>query len=205
MAEFARPSMSVPDRKAFVAVRLCRCSPAALKAVDPYEAVRRYLKLEGDTLLVDGQPYDLGHVRRVFVVGTGKAGAPMAQAVESVLGARVTAGHVNVKYAHRLPTQTVVIHEAGHPIPDEAGVVGAQRIAELLKAAGADDLVICLISGGGSALMTLPVQGISLEDMKALTDALLRAGATINEINTIRKHLDQLKGGQFVRLAAPAQ
>jgi hydroxypyruvate reductase len=120
------------------------------------------------------------------------------------LGERVTAGHVNVKYEHVLPTQTITIHEAGHPIPDEAGVSGTQCIADILSSAQADDLVICLISGGGSALMPLPVEGVTLADTKALTDALLRAGATINEINTIRKHLDQLKGGQLVRLAAPA-
>jgi hydroxypyruvate reductase len=204
MVEFASNLYERPGQEGARRRQIVQVLAAALKAVDPYEAVRRYLSVEGDTLLVDGRPYDLHRFRRVLVVGTGKAGAPMARAVESVLGERVTAGHVNVKYEHVLPTQTITIHEAGHPIPDEAGVLGTQRIAELLQSAQADDLVICLISGGGSALMPLPVEGVTLADTKALTDALLRAGATINEINTIRKHLDQLKGGQLVRLAAPA-
>jgi glycerate 2-kinase len=102
------------------------------------------------------------------------------------------------------PTEVTTLTEAGHPIPDEAGVEGARAIAALLEDAHEDDLVVCLISGGGSALMTLPVDGVSLADMKALTDALLRRAATINEINTIRKHLDQLKGGNLAQLAAPA-
>ena len=178
---------------------------AALDAVDPLAAVRRHLRRDGDTLWVEQRSYDLSAFRHIYVVGAGKAGAPMAQAVEQVLGGRLTAGHVNVKYAHVLPTQTIRLHEAGHPIPDEAGVSGARRIAALLEGAEADDLVICLISGGGSALMTLPIAGVSLADMMALTDALLRAGATINEINTIRKHLSRLKGGNLARLASPAR
>ncbi|MBC7235849.1 MAG: glycerate kinase [Chloroflexi bacterium] len=185
--------------------QIVRVLEAALDAVDPYAAVCRYLRVEGDTLWVDQVAYDLGAFRHIYVVGAGKAGAPMAQAVEDVLGRWVTDGHVNVKYGHALPTRIVHIHEAGHPIPDEAGLQGALQIAELLQKAGADDLVICLISGGGSALMTLPVEGVSLSDIKALTDALLRAGATINEINTIRKHLSRLKGGHLARLAAPAR
>jgi hydroxypyruvate reductase len=172
--------------------------------VDPAEAVRRTMRREGDCLLVDGRHYDLGAFAHIYVVGTGKAGASMAQAVEGILGERLTAGHVNVKYDHVLPTAVVRIHEAGHPIPDAAGVAGAGRIADLVAVAGADDLVICLISGGGSALMPAPVAGVSLDDLQALTDALLREGATINEINTIRKHLDQLKGGHLARLAGPA-
>jgi hydroxypyruvate reductase len=178
---------------------------AALDAVDPAEAVRRYLSREGERLTVGGQRYDLDRFERIYVVGAGKAGAPMAQAVEGILGGRITAGHVNVKYEHVAPTSIVQVQEAGHPIPDEAGVAGAERIAALLAEAGADDLVLCLISGGGSALMTLPVEGVTLADMKALTDALLRRGATINEINTIRKHLDRLKGGKLAQLAHPAQ
>lgn len=177
---------------------------AALDAVDPAEAVLRHLVRAGETLRVVGQDYDLSHFANVYVVGAGKAGAPMAQAVEQVLGERVTRGCINVKYGHRLPTQRVRLVEAGHPIPDAAGVAGATQIAALLGEAGADDLVICLISGGGSALMTLPEEGITLDDMRALTDALLRRGATINEINTLRKHLERMKGGRLARLAQPA-
>ncbi|MCD6518797.1 MAG: glycerate kinase [Anaerolineae bacterium] len=178
---------------------------AALAAVDPAEAVRRYLRCQEGVLEIAGQRYPLERYKHVYVVGAGKAGAPMAQAVEEVLGERITAGQVNVKYGYTLPTRFISLQEAGHPIPDEAGVAGSRRIAQLLEQAGAEDLVICLISGGGSALMTLPVEGISLEEMKILTDALLRVGATINEINAIRKHLDALKGGKLARLAYPAR
>lgn len=177
---------------------------AALEAADPGKAVRRFLKLEGETLEVADRAYALGDYERVLVVGAGKAGATMAAAVEEVLGDRVSAGVVNVKYGHVAPTARIEINEAGHPVPDERGLAGTREMVDLLKGAGAHDLVICVISGGGSALMDLPVEGITLEQMKALTDALLRCGATINEINTIRKHLSQVKGGALARMASPA-
>lgn len=177
----------------------------ALDAVDPTRAVKRHLEREGDVLQIGDARYDLGTFSDIYVVGAGKAGAPMAQAVEEILGDRVTAGCMNVKYDYALPTQTIELTEAGHPIPDQQGVEGARRIAEVLEETGPDDLVLCLISGGGSALMTLPVEGVTLEDMRTLTDALLRVGATINEINAIRKHVDRLKGGNLARLASPAR
>jgi glycerate 2-kinase len=178
---------------------------AALDAVDPAAAVKRFVQREGDNLIVDGHTYDLASIERIFVVGAGKADAPMAQAVEELVGDRISDGTLNVKYDHLLPTKKITLTEAGHPIPDDEGVAGSQRIADLLEQAGEDDLVLCLISGGGSALMTLPVEGVTLDDMQSLTNALLRAGANIVEINTIRKHLDQLKGGKLARLAAPAR
>jgi len=178
---------------------------AALDAVEPGVAVQRHLRRDGELLWVGDSAYDLRRYRQVYVVGAGKAGAPMAQAVEQALGDRIAAGLVNVKYGYTLPTGLVRLNEAGHPIPDEAGVAGARRIAQLAQDAGEDDLVICLISGGGSALMPLPAEGITLADMRTLTDALLRRGATINEINVIRKHLERLKGGNLARLAYPAQ
>lgn len=178
---------------------------AALDAVDPAAAVRRYLRRDGDTLWAGDRAYDLAHVAHVYIVGAGKAGAPMSQAVEEVLGERIAAGYVNVKYGHTLPTRLIELNEAGHPIPDEAGASGAGRIAELLAAAGEQDLVLCLISGGGSALMALPVEGVSLSDLQVLTDALLRRSATISEINAIRKHVERLKGGNLARLAHPAR
>ncbi len=178
---------------------------AALEAVDPATAVHRYLRREDDTLWVREVPYRLEPSTHVYVVGAGKAGAPMAQAVEEILGERITAGLVNVKYGYTLPTHVVELVQAGHPIPDEAGVNGARKVAVLLQDVSPDDLVLCLISGGGSALMTWPVEGLTLADMRALTDSLLRRGATINEINTIRKHLERLKGGGLARLACPAR
>lgn len=177
---------------------------AGLQAADPGEAVRRFLKLDGETLNVSGKSYDLKRFERVLVVGGGKAGAAMSRAVEEVLGSRVTAGVVNVKYGHVAPTAVVKINEAAHPVPDERGLAGTREMIELLKSSGPRDLVITVISGGGSALMDLPVAGVSLDDMKSLTDSLLRCGATINEINTIRKHLSQVKGGGLARIASPS-
>lgn len=177
---------------------------AALVAADPGEAVKRFLRLEGDRLQVAGRSYDLKAYERIIVVGGGKAGSAMASAVEDVLGDRVHAGVVNVKYGHVAPTRTVKIIEAAHPVPDEAGLTGTGEMVELIESATERDLVITVISGGGSALIDLPVEGITLDHMKELTSALLRSGATINEINTIRKHLSLVKGGGIARLASPA-
>src|SRR5258708_31034735 len=130
----------------------------------------------------------------------------MAAAVEQVLGdALPIAGSVTVRYGHSAPTRAVRIREASHPVPDAAGVDATRAIVELLEETNTDDLVICLISGGGSALLTLPADGITLEDLQHTTDALLRSGASINEINVVRKHLDMVKGGGLARIAAPAQ
>ena len=178
---------------------------AALRAADPGEAVKRFLRLEGDVLRVADRSYDLRAYERVLVVGGGKAGAAMAAAVEDVLGDRVRGGVVNVKYGHVAPTSRVRIREAGHPVPDEQGLQGTWDMVELLRGAGHADLVITVISGGGSALIDLPVEGITLQHRTELTDALLWCGATINEINTIRKHLSQVKGGGLAKIASPAQ
>mgnify|MGYP002008372123 CR=1 FL=1 len=159
----------------------------------------------GNRLRVDRRDYDLNAIDRIYVVGTGKAAAVMAQTVEEILGDRVSAGAVNVKYAHLAPARRVHLTEAGHPIPDEAGVVGARKINGLLEKLSKRDLLLCLISGGGSALLPLPVDGVTLAEKQATTQLLLDCGATINELNTLRKHISQVKGGQLARLAAPAQ
>ena len=186
---------------------------AALDAVEPGAAVRRHVRLVANKLIIkeaDGTEgtCDLSKFDRVLVVGGGKAGAPMVAAVAEILGQRVTGGTVVVKHGHVLDDSTatgsVAIVEAGHPVPDEAGRQGAGRITKLLRDATSRDLVLCLISGGGSALMTAPVSGISLADLQSLTQILLGCGATINEINTIRKHISQLKGGRLAQLASPA-
>ncbi len=178
---------------------------AALEAVDPVKAIKRQVSLSDDSLHIGQRVYDLGRYRNIYVIGGGKAGGSMAQAIEEILGQRVTAGLVNVKYGYGAETEIVRLNEAGHPIPDAAGMAGTKQMAELARKATDEDLVICLISGGGSALMPLPVEGITLADVKSLTDALLRCGATINEINAVRKHLSQIKGGNLARLAHPAE
>jgi hydroxypyruvate reductase len=186
---------------------------AALNAVEPGAAVRWHLRLANGRLRIGGlygaeRTYDLNEFDRALVVGGGKAGAPMAAAVNEVLGPRLAGGVVVVKHEHLLddPTATgpIEIFEAGHPVPDEAGLQGAGRIADLLRSTTSRDLVLSLISGGGSALMTSPMPGISLADLQSLTQVLLGCGATINEINTIRKHISQLKGGQLAQLASPS-
>ena len=153
-----------------------RIMRAALRAVDPSNAVRRHLQRQEDRLVVTGAngelAYDLRDCERVFVVGAGKAGAPMAEAAATVLGERLTAGTVIVKYGHAGESGgrgRVEMVEAGHPMPDAAGLRGAQRLAGLLRQATERDLVICLLSGGGSALMTLPVPGVTLADLQSLT------------------------------------
>ncbi len=177
----------------------------ALEAVDPVKAIERQVSLSDETLRIGQRTYDLSHYRNIYVIGGGKASGSMAQAVEEILGQRVTAGLVNVKYGYGAETEIVRLNEAGHPIPDAAGMAGTKQMVELARQATDEDLVICLISGGGSALMTLPAEGITLTDVKSLTDALLRCGATINETNAVRKHLSQTKGGNLARLAYPAE
>ncbi len=177
---------------------------AALTAVDPSAAVQRALQREGDILTVGKRRYDLNAYRRVFVLGAGKAGAPMAQAVEAVLGDRISGGLVVVKTEHSGPTERVRIVEASHPTPDAAGVAAGQEILALAEQAGADDLVIALISGGGSALLVSPANGLTLADKQGLTASLLACGATINEMNCLRKHCSGVKGGQLARAVAPA-
>ena len=177
---------------------------AALKAVDPAQAVRNCVRREGARLTVGDNAYDLAAFKRILVVGAGKASGPMAQALEEILGERLEGGVVNVKEGYAVPTQKIKLIEAAHPVPDENGLRGTERILRLAADAGEDDLVFCLISGGGSALMELPAGGITLDDLQQLTDQLLRSGATINEVNTIRKHISQVKGGGLARAAAPA-
>ncbi|MBN1177953.1 MAG: DUF4147 domain-containing protein [Anaerolineae bacterium] len=177
---------------------------AALQAVDPARAVARHLRMDGSTLHVGPHAYDLAAIDRVVVVGAGKAGAGMAAAVEDVLGSRISAGWVNVRYGYAPPTppQHVHVHPAGHPLPDPAGLEGTRRILDLVDSLTGRDLTLVLVSGGGSALLVQPVAGVTLADLQALTDALLRSGATIAEINTVRKHLSQVKGGRLARRIA---
>src|SRR5215471_10907330 len=136
---------------------------AGVAAVDPVAAVQRAVVRLGDTLYVDGVSYDLQRYAHVYVVGAGKAGATMAQGLEGVLGERLTGGIVIVKYAHLAPVSRVTIHEAAHPVPDAAGVRGAGALRRLAQQAGVDDLVFCLLSGGGSALLPAPSPNITLE------------------------------------------
>jgi glycerate 2-kinase len=176
---------------------------AALAAVDPAEAVYRIVSRVGDRLLIDRQTYALRDFDHVYVVGAGKAAVPMAEALGEVLRDHLKSGVIITKYHHldrSLPDQ-LRVHEAGHPVPDEQSVAATRDLAALLDQVTPRDLVFCVISGGGSALLTLPAEGITLADLQATTQLLLRAGATIQQINAIRKHLDTIKGGGLARLA----
>jgi len=182
---------------------------AALRAVEPREAVLRSLQRAGRVLrLVSGKKpvkrFDLEKIDHIYIVGAGKASAPMAAAVEEVLGDRLSEGVVVVKTGHGLKLRKTTVLEASHPIPDEAGLAAAQKIKALLEQAGPHDLVFSVISGGGSALLPLPAPGLSLADKQTVTRMLLGCGASIHEINAVRKHLSQVKGGQLARAAAPA-
>lgn len=177
---------------------------AAWQAADPFEAVLRHLRVEGDFLLVGNRRYRLFDVNRIYVVGAGKASALMAKAVEHLLPEWIQAGLINVKYGHTTELQRVELNECGHPVPDANGVRGAERIARLASQAGEKDLVICLISGGASALLPLPASPVTLGQKQETTRLLLSSGANIHEINAVRKHLSRIKGGQLARLAYPA-
>ncbi len=177
---------------------------AGLHSVDSLSAVRKHLSLEKEILTVDGKTYPLFDYDKIYVLGTGKAVAAMAQAVEECLSDRITSGFINVKYGHTRPLKFITVHEAGHPVPDDAGLQGSEQIIRLLKSAGERDLIIFLISGGGSALLPSPVPGLTLKDLQKTTQALLEVSANIEEINTIRKHLSRLKGGRLAKLAYPA-
>ncbi|MFQ5651772.1 MAG: glycerate kinase [bacterium] len=178
---------------------------AGVHAADPRGAVHEFVGREKNCLTVAGRPYDLDDFGNVYVVGAGKAAAAMAAAVEEILGDKITAGVINVKYGHLDHVHKLELHEAGHPVPDKAGQQGVLEMVQLLEKAGEKDLFICLISGGGSALLPLPADGISLQDKQEVTRQLLACGATIDEINTVRKHISKIKGGQLTRLAYPAQ
>lgn len=177
---------------------------AALSAVDPHRAVVKALRVEDNVLIAGGNAYDLDAFQRVVVVGAGKASASMAAAVEDVLGDKISRGIVVVKHGQRGRLTTIELVEAAHPIPDEAGVQGTLRILALVRGADRQNLVLCLISGGGSSMLVAPLPGITLDDKQRTTDLLLRAGATIDELNAVRKHLSAVKGGRLAQSAHPA-
>lgn len=190
--------------------QVCRILAAAIDAVDPYVAVKKHLSRAGNTLFIKERQFALDAYTRILVVGAGKASVPMADAACEILGNYFTKGIVITKYgygrfpAHRNCPARLQIIEAGHPLPDDRGVSGTQDIIELINTADEDDLIIVLISGGGSALLTSPAPGITLTDLQRTTSSMLAGGATIQEINSVRKHIDIIKGGQLARRIAPA-
>jgi len=183
---------------------------AALRASDPSTAVSRFCHRSENLFQIGEKEYDLREFGNIYLIGAGKAGVPMAHSIAQSLGNRLTSGIIVVKQGNKsmdkysLP-QEIIILEAGHPIPDQRSLYAAQRIDDFLSNCQPEDLVICVISGGGSALLISPVTGISLTDLQDLTNRLLASGASIDEINTLRKHLDTIKGGGLARRVFPAQ
>ena len=180
---------------------------AALQAVDPAQAVREHLRVSAHRLWVGETAWDLTELRQVRVIAAGKAAVPMAEAAHACLGTALTAGIVVTKTGHAadcaLP-ETFQVYEAEHPTPGLQGLRAAGEVLRLLEHLSEDDLVLVLLSGGASALLPAPVADISLSDLQAVTTLLLRSGAPIEALNTVRKHLSRLAGGQLARLAAPA-
>lgn len=192
---------------------------AAIAAADPRAAVRRALRVDGGEMVVaasadertgdeatgDGERIELGGVDRIWLIGAGKAAVGMALGARDVLGDRISGGTVTTRDGYGGAVPGIYVWEAAHPVPDTRGLAGAAEALACARAAGARDLVLCLLSGGASALWPAPVRGVSLTDLRALTEALLRAGATIREINAVRKHLSRVGGGWLARAAFPAR
>jgi glycerate 2-kinase len=172
----------------------------ALASVHAGHALRRAVRKDGDTLTIGRKRYDLRHYERVVVVGAGKAAATMARAIEALLGRHLDDGLVIVKYGHGVRTKRIAVAEAGHPLPDRAGFRAARRIIALVGGLTARDLLVVLLSGGASSLMPAPASGITLTATKRITKQLLRCGARIEEVNTVRKHLSSLNGGRLAAL-----
>ncbi|MET0516279.1 MAG: glycerate kinase [Nitrospiraceae bacterium] len=177
-----------------------RLFKAGLRAVDPRTSILQQVTIRNNRLVVGGTRYPLAEYRRIVAVGAGKASARMAQALEHVLGHRLETGLVVTKYGHATPTRSIHVMEAGHPVPDRAGLQAAQHLQALVRGLTRHDLVIVLLSGGASSLLPAPAPGLSLEDKQKTTQLLLKSGATIHEINAVRKHLSTLKGGQLAAL-----
>ncbi len=184
---------------------VARILAAAIAAVEPGQALRRFVSRTGDLLTVAGEAYDLAALRGVHLLALGKAAVPMAAALADLLGDRLASGLVIPKRACPLPYSQLTVLEGDHPLPGARSLETGRRAVELVSALGPDDLLLCLISGGGSALVTAPAAGVSLEDLQALTGALLACGARIDEINALRRRLDRLKGGGLVRQANGAR
>ena len=178
---------------------------AALKAVDPYLLIKNNVRFSAGILCIGQKEWDLNSFAHVYVAGFGKAVAPMAEALEELLDGYLTAGVILVKYGHQQALKKIRVLQAAHPIPDENCLQGSKEIISLVNKAGKDDLVIVLISGGGSSLFEQLPADIDLQDLAAFNDLLISCGARIEEINTLRKHISMVKGGRLAKMIAPAQ
>jgi glycerate 2-kinase len=205
LKELALETFSLDEMKRIVKAIFSK----ALSAVDPSKILKERIRIEKGRLRIRMEEkseivFDLNTFNKIFIVGTGKASNSMAQAIEEIFEDRITKGVITTKYGHLLPLKKTEVFEAGHPIPDQKGYEGAKKVQSLLKESGPKDLVIFLLSGGGSALLPFPADGIELKEKQKVTQLLLDCGADIKEINTIRKHISQMKGGWLARWAHPS-
>jgi glycerate 2-kinase len=201
--ELIRNAETALDRKAR-ALALASLE-AALEAADPRKIIESRVAVKNNRLKIGQHEFNLPSFEHVYVIGGGKASGKMAEALESILGNRISSGMVNVPYeSGPYKTRSIKLQKASHPIPDQAGVKGVKAMLNLVTHAEENNLVICLISGGGSSLMPLPKGRITLNDKRRVTDALLKSGATIKEFNTVRKHISGFKGGWLAKKSYPA-
>jgi len=177
---------------------------AGVDSVLPDNLINNHISFNDSVLTCQDVNCRLTDYHHIYLIGFGKASAGMAHGMEELLGDRITGGHIITKYGHSFQLKHITITEAGHPVPDENGLIGTKKILEVIKKASSGDLIIVLISGGGSSLLTDLPDGISLEDLATVNRLLVNSGADIQAINCVRKHLSQLKGGQLAKLAYPA-
>lgn len=177
---------------------------AGVKAVMPDKLIFDVIKLNGSVLVTGGSEFCLDNFRNIYVIGAGKASAAMAHYVENILGGRITGGHVVTKYGHSCKLRNIKVTEAGHPLPDNNSYKATGEILDLLRKTEENDLVICLISGGGSSLLADLPDGLLAEEIAIVNNLLIRCGASIDEINCVRKHLSLVKGGQLSRIVWPS-
>lgn len=177
---------------------------AGVRSVLPEKLITGIMKLEGNLLIAGENKIPLDNIKNIYVIGAGKASAAMGHYVETILGSRITGGHIVVKHGYSCKLKRIEVSEAGHPVPDAGGLRAAEDIVAISSRATENDLVICLISGGASALLADLPPGILPEELYIMNNLLIRCGASIHEINCIRKHLSRIKGGQLVRIIRPA-
>lgn len=183
---------------------LLNAMEAALERVDPYRLTKNLVQLNREALLVGDLRFEFNNLGRVFVVGAGKATYPIARALEKILGNRISDGLVIIREDEGRTLSRIKTVRAGHPVPNDAGLRAAQEIVRMASDCKKDDLFLAVFTGGCSALMPFPAEGISLEDKQKITKLLLGSGATIREINAVRKHLSRTKGGRLAKMMAPA-
>jgi glycerate 2-kinase len=177
---------------------------AGVRSVLPEKLIKGIMKLEGTMLIIGDNKVLLDNIKNIYVIGAGKASAAMGHYVETILGPRITGGHIVVKYGYSCKLKRIKVSEAGHPVPDASGFRATEELVAISSRASENDLVICLISGGASALLADLPPGILPEELYIMNNLLIRCGASIQEINCVRKHLSRIKGGQLARIIRPA-